>query len=353
MFKNFPLFPEAASTAASKIDGLFLSLVALSGVMTLLIFALVIYFAIRYRRRSEDEIPAEVVEHKALEIGWIVIPFIIFMGLFFWSASIYFKVNRIPANALTVHVVGKQWMWKFQHPSGQSEINALHVPVGRPIRLVLGSEDVIHSFFVPAFRVHTDVLPNRFRYTWFQATRTGAYHLFCSQYCGTEHSGMIGTVYVMEPGDYQEWLAGGPELSPAKEGEKLFQKLACNTCHTGGPGARGPELAGLLGSTVRMQNGATLVADENYIRESIMTPKAKVVAGFEPIMPSFDGQVSEEQILQLISYIRTLAPQQTATGVAGTVSKGGMEAIPNQNNPQSNPAAPTAPKTGGADGKTE
>jgi cytochrome c oxidase subunit 2 len=216
----------------------------------------------------------------------------------------------VPDNALDVYATAKQWMWKFQHPSGQREINALHVPVNRPIRITMASEDVIHSLFFPSFRTKVDVLPNRYRTLWFQATKTGRFHIFCAEYCGTSHSGMIGWVDVMEPTDYQKWLAGGTEGSLASQGEKLFQKFACNTCHTNDATARGPVLLGLFGSTVTLSDDKTLVADENYIRESILNPQAKLVKGFGPIMPTFQGQVNEEDLLKLLAYIKSLAPQK-------------------------------------------
>jgi len=308
LFSDFPLIGDTASTVASKVDLFFWFMVVVTGLVTLGVVIAVIYFALRYRRKSEDEIPEPTKENKMLEATWIVIPLVIFIFMFFWSAQIFFDMRRMPPDPLDVHVVGKQWMWKFQHPDGRSEINDLHVPVGRPIRLVMASEDVIHDFFVPQFRVHTDVLPARYTYAWFEATRTGVFHIFCSEYCGTEHSKMIGRVYVMEPGDYQKWLAGGSEESPVAAGEKLFQKFACNTCHMDTPTGRGPVLKGIVGSKVTMKTGATIVADEAYLRESIMNPRAKIVLGYEPIMPSFQGQLTEEQVLQLIAYLKSLAP---------------------------------------------
>lgn len=311
MFSNVPLDPGAATTVAQRVDHLFWFMVAVTGSVTLLIIVVVIFFAIKYHRRSPDEIPEPTKENKALEITWIVIPLAIFMFMFFWSAHVFFQMRRMPPDSLDVHVVGKQWMWKFQHPDGRSEINDLHVPVGVPIRLVMASEDVIHDFFVPQFRVHTDVLPARYTYAWFKATRTGVFNLFCSQYCGTEHSKMIGKVYVMEPGDYQKWLAGGSEESPVKAGEALFHKFACNTCHLPTGRGRGPSLVGIMGRKVILEGGASLVADEAYIRQSILKPKSQIVQGYEPIMPVFQGQLDEEQVLQLISYLKSLKPTAT------------------------------------------
>jgi cytochrome c oxidase subunit 2 len=311
MQSDFPLFPEAASSIAKDVDAFYLGMVALSGALTLVGIALVIGFAVKYRRRPGNEVPVEYKPLKGLEWGFIVILFLMFMGMFFVSARMYFHSRRPPTNALDVYVTGKQWMWKFQHVTGQSEINMLHVPKGRPVRLIMASEDVIHSFYIPAFRIKMDVLPNRYTHTWFEATKAGTYHLFCTEYCGTSHSGMIGSIVVMEPDEFQNWLAGGSaEGAPASEGKKLFTALACNTCHMDANTGRGPVLTGLYNQPVKLRDGSVVTADDNYMRESILNPSAKVVAGFEPIMPSFQGQVNEAQVMQLVAYIRTLTPQQ-------------------------------------------
>jgi cytochrome c oxidase subunit 2 len=242
---------------------------------------------------------------------WTAIPLGISMVIFVWGAVIYFHLQRPPANALDVYGVGKQWMWKFQHPGGQREINALHVPMGRPVKVTLISQDVIHDFFVPAFRVKIDVLPNRYTYTWFTPTLPGTYHLFCSQYCGTKHSGMIGEVTVMKPEDYATWLASGKaEGSLASQGEKLFQEFGCITCHRADSGARGPNLQGLYGRPVRLSDNRVIIADDNYIRESILQPNAKIVSGFQPIMPTFQGVVSEEGLIQITEYLKSLSEQE-------------------------------------------
>jgi cytochrome c oxidase subunit 2 len=229
------------------------------------------------------------------------------MVIFAWGASLFFTISRPPAGALEIQVVGKQWMWKFQHPDGQREINELHVPVGRPVKLTMASEDVIHSFFVPAFRVKMDVVPGRTTTTWFEATKPGVYHLFCAEYCGTKHSGMIGRVVVLEPVQYQQWLSGGAiGEPPALAGEKLFRNLGCNACHRPGPGGLGPSLEGLFGTSRELQTGDTVMADEDYLRESILNPNARIVAGYQPIMPPFQGRITEEGLLQLIAYIKSL-----------------------------------------------
>jgi len=322
MFTSFPLFPEQASTFASPVDELYLFLVALTAFFTLLIAGLLAVFAIQYKRRSEDERPGHIVEPKALEAAWIAVPLAIVVVVFFWSAQLYVSMNRPPRNALDVYVVGKRWMWKVQHLTGQREINELHVPVGLPIRLNLTSEDVIHSFFVPAFRVKKDAVPGRYNVAWFQATRPGKYHLFCAEYCGTKHSGMIGWVTVMEPAQFQAWLAGGASgMSLAAGGQKLFNELACVTCHRPDSQGRGPILDGLFGKPVKLASGETATANEEYIRESIVAPAARIVAGYQPVMPTYQGLVSEEGLLQLIAYIQTLkapaggeAPAAAATG---------------------------------------
>jgi cytochrome c oxidase subunit 2 len=322
MFKDFPLFPPSASTMAERVDALYFFLVAISLFFSLLIAGLVIYFAIRYRRRSEDEVPKPLTGGGlALELTWTFVPFCIAMAIFIWGASIYFSMNRPPAGALDVYAVGKRWMWKLQHEGGQREINELHIPVGRAIKVTMASEDVIHSFYIPAFRVKHDVIPGKYRTFWFEPTKTGTYHLFCAEYCGTKHSQMIGSVIVMEPSEFETWLSGGPTSgSIVAEGEKLFTQLACVTCHVKDNTGRGPVLEGLIGKQVQMQTGETIVADENYIRESIVNPGARVVAGYQPVMPTYQGQISEEGLLQLVAYIKSLstAPAADAAGAKPT-----------------------------------
>jgi cytochrome c oxidase subunit 2 len=305
---SIPIFPEQASTFASEVDALYSFLTALSLVFGLGIAAAVVFFALKYRRRSATDRPPLIHGSMALELAWSIGPLFIVAFIFFWGATLYFRMHRVPPDAREVHVVGKRWMWKMQHMTGQREINELHVPVNQPIRLTLTSEDVIHSFFVPAFRAKMDAVPGRYTTLWFKATKTGRYHLFCAEYCGTKHSGMIGSIVVMEPAEFQEWLAGGPSLSPAAEGEKLFQSLACHTCHRADTLARGPNLEGLFGRPVQLSDGSTVAAEAEYIRESIVAPSAKVVAGYQPVMPTFQGAVTEEQLFQLIEYIRSLAP---------------------------------------------
>jgi len=310
---GFPLFPEQASTMAARVDALFFFLVGVSLFFAALICILIVYFAIKYRRRSEDEQPAPIEGDLRLEILWTVIPLGLTMVMFVWGAKLFFVTYHPPSNSLEINVVAKQWMWKVQHPEGQSEIDELHIPLGRPIKLILTSQDVIHDFFVPAFRVKKDVLPGRYTTLWFEATKAGEYHLFCAQYCGTQHSGMVGRIVVMEPTQYQTWLSGGTTgISVATAGAKLFQTLGCATCHMENDTGRGPSLVGLFGKTVQLQGGKSMVADETYIRESILNPSANVVAGYQPIMPTFKGLISEDGIFQIIAYLKSLNRQEGA-----------------------------------------
>jgi cytochrome c oxidase subunit 2 len=327
MWSGFPLFPEQASTVASRVDALYLFLIAISVFFSLLIAGLVVVFAVQFRRRSDDEQPREILGSFALELTWTLVPLAIVMVVFFWSAQVYFNLQRVPPNAMEVYVVGKRWMWKAQHMTGQREINELHVPMGVPVKITLASEDVIHSFYVPAFRVKKDAVPGRYQHLWFQATKPGTYHLFCAEYCGTKHSGMIGWVTVMEPAAFQTWLAGGPpSATPAVAGQKLFTDLGCVTCHRPDTEGRGPRLDGLYGSTQALASGETVTVDETYIRESILNPAGKVAAGYQPIMPTFQGRVDEDGLLQLTAYIRSLsapgagAPAGPATAASPAAS---------------------------------
>jgi len=304
------LFPDAASTIAARVDRLFFFELTVALVFATLVAVLVLTFMIRYRRRRTDERGVPVHGSMALEILWSGIPFALVMVMFGWGASIFATLYTPPADAVRVNVVGKQWMWKVQHMEGRREINTLHVPVGQPIEVVLTSEDVIHSFFVPAFRVKQDAVPGRYTSLWFEATATGRYHLFCTEYCGTLHSKMIGEVVVMEPTAFQEWLqsgreGGGQVASLPEQGRALFESRGCASCHTGAD-ARGPALTGLAGSSVALADGRTVTADDAYLRESILDPGARLVRGYQPLMPTFRGLLTEEQVMQLVAYIRSL-----------------------------------------------
>lgn len=303
-----PLVPESASTFSWKVDALYFYLSGVTLFFTLLISATLIFFVIRYRRRTPYEIPRPVAGSHKLETVWTIIPFIISMTMFGWGATVFFDQYKPPQNAIEVYVVGKQWMWKLQHATGQREINELHVPVGRKIKLIMTTEDVIHDFFVPAFRTKADVVPGRYTTLWFEATKPGRYHLFCAEYCGMNHSGMTGSVIVMEPRDFDNWLSGNTgNTTPAAAGQQLYQTLGCASCHgANGEGGRGPTLVGLFGRQAPLASGGSVTADEAYLRESIINPQAKLVAGFGPIMPTFQGQVSEDQLMQLVAYIKSL-----------------------------------------------
>jgi cytochrome c oxidase subunit 2 len=312
----FPLAPERASSLAGEVDALFLFILGITALFAAGVWIALLYFAIRYRRRSNEDRPAEIHGSLVLELTWTVIPLAIMAVMFVWGAKVFFHMNRPPDDAMTVSVVGKRWMWKLQHMTGQREINELHVPRGRAVKLVITSEDTIHSFFVPAFRIKKDAVPGRYNTAWFRATRNGTYHLFCAEYCGTEHSKMIGRVVVMEPEDYQTWLAGGPPPeSPVVAGEKLFTELNCITCHRPDSAGRGPVLVGIFGRPVSLATGDTVVADEAYVRDSILNPAARVVAGYQPVMPTYQGQVSEEQLISLIAYIQSLQVPSEAASV--------------------------------------
>jgi len=290
---------------AGNVDALYIFLIIVSGMMTLLVFTAIVIFAARYRHRKG--VMAEQVEGSVpLEITWTVIPLGVFLVIFAWAAIVYFQLRTPARNATEVYVVAKQWMWKLQHAEGQREINSLHIPVGRDVRLIMTSQDVIHSFYVPAFRQKQDVIPGRYTVLGFHPTKAGTYHLFCAEYCGTMHSGMIGDIVVMEPAQYEAWMSGGNTGPLSATGEKIFAELGCATCHRSDTEGRGPNLQGLFGRPVQLQDGRTVTADENYIRESILDPGAKIVNGFKPVMPTFQGLVSEEQLNALIAYVKSV-----------------------------------------------
>jgi cytochrome c oxidase subunit II len=308
MGSRLPLFPEQASTYAPRIDAFYFFMVGISAFFALLIAVLVLYFAVRFRRRSEGEV-AGGIPHKTgmlLETVWTIIPLGLVMVMFAWSSVLYFEVVQAPDNALEIYVIGKQWMWKLQHREGQREINELHVPAGQPIKFRMTSEDVIHSFFVPAMRAKMDVLPGRYTSVTWTPVKVGKYHLFCAEYCGTKHSGMIGWVYVMEPKDYEAWLSGDTgEGSLAVRGEKLFYELNCNNCHRPDGKGRGPNIENIYGAEVELEGGGTVKVDDEYIRESILNPQAKIVRGYKGIMPTFQGLVTEDQLIQIIEFIKS------------------------------------------------
>ncbi len=310
----FPLFPQEASANAPGVDHLFYFMTAVSVFFSALIFLLIFYFAIKYRRRAKDEPPPknQVINNIPLEVTWTVIPMILVVIMYFWGAEIFVRNATPPKNATEIFVIGKQWMWQIEHTNGLREINALHIPIGVPIKLTMTSQDVIHDFSVPAFRMKMDVLPDRYTTEWFEPTRIGKYRFFCDQYCGMGHSLMRGWVYVMSQQDYQRWLRSGVSgITMADQGEALYNKYGCITCHGTG---KGPPFAGLYGKPVLLSNGQTVIANDSYIRESILYPSSQIVNGYPAIMPTFKGQLSEEQILQLTAYIKSQGSKEGNTG---------------------------------------
>ena len=320
--RSFQLLPDQASTIAGHVDALYAFLVLVSAFFSLLIAFLVVYLAVKYRHRPETgpPMPHESGGHGAggmiLEIVWTIIPLGLSMIMFAWGVSIYFTESRPPADSMQIYVTGKQWMWKIQHMEGAREINELHIPINRDIKLTMTSEDVLHDFSIPAFRTKSDVLPGKYTTEWFRPTKLGAYHIFCAEYCGTKHSGMIGTVYVMTEPEYNRWLGeGSGEGSMAEQGQSLFNQLGCGNCHpsvVNNLNGRCPNLVGLHGTRVQLKDGSNVRADESYIRESVLYPQSKIVAGYDDIMPTFKGLISEDGMLKLIAYIRSLgAPNGT------------------------------------------
>jgi cytochrome c oxidase subunit 2 len=312
MLAQVPLWPDQASTVAPRVDHLYAFILGVTVSISTAVAVLVIYFAIKYRRRSE-EVPKPIVGSTVLEVLWSVIPLGIALVMFVWSARLYFDLVRPPDDALEVYVVGRQWMWKLQHPDGQREINELHVAVGQPVKLILTSEDVIHSFFIPDFRIKQDAVPGRYTFAWFEATKPGTYRLYCAEYCGTDHSKMIGWIVAQDPAEHQRWLSDRADLSLALRGRRRFLQYQCISCHSGDSRARAPNLENLYNHPVHLQDGRTVTADENYLRESILNPRAKVVAGFEPIMPAFQGVIPEDELLELLAFIKALRPGETPT----------------------------------------
>lgn len=305
-------YPEQASSLAGEVDALFWTLTAVTGAVTLLIAFLLVFFSVRYRRQKVRERGSRLSKktQTRMEIAWTILPLLVFLVFFGWGADLYLRLEQAPADPLQLQGIAKQWMWKFQHPDGQREINELHVPLNRPVQITLVSQDVIHSFFVPAFRVKQDVLPGRYTQVWFEPIKTGEYHLFCAEFCGTEHSQMRGRVIVMEQAEYQQWLdRQGAVQTPAERGAALFRALGCSGCHFNSKTVRAPSLYGLYGRPVAVAiNGAvtTVIADEGYIRDAILLPEKHIVAGFEPIMPSFQGQLGEDDLLDIIAYVKSL-----------------------------------------------
>ena len=309
---GFPWWPPTASAYASQIDFLFVSLLVIAGLTVGLVFYLLLFFANKYRHGSNADRSGTTKKTWRFEVSWTVATLLIFVGLAGWGADIYLKLYNPPADALQIFIVGKQWMWKAQHPGGQREINALHVPAGQDVRLVMASQDVIHSFFIPALRIKQDVVPGRYETMWFRADKVGRYHLFCAEYCGTDHAHMGGWLTVMNPRDFATWLQSqGGQETLAAQGEQLFRRYGCSGCHESGGTVRAPHLEGVFGSPVPLSDGSVVVADERYVRDSILDPKGQVAAGYAPVMPTFTGQVSEDDLAKLVAYIESIGPERS------------------------------------------
>ena len=326
------LFPAEASTISPYTDALYFFLLLMTIVGLILVGVLIFGFSIRYRR-ERSPVATQIEGSTLLEATWTIIPLAIFLVTFVWGALLYFRIYDPPANAMNIYVVGKQWMWKAEHPGGQHEINALHVPTGRPVQLTMISQDVFHSFSIPDFRVKREVIPGRYTTVWFEATTPGTYHIFCTQYCGTQHSGMIGEVTVLSPDDYQKWIQQSTSgMSLAQNGERLFASMGCNACHSGNAAARGPNLAGVYGSKLTLTNGSQVLVNDAYLRDAILSPSQHITAGYAPIMPTYQGQISEDGLIDLVEYIKNL---QSNFRVQQTLMTS-----------ESNQAAPTTPTEG-------
>jgi cytochrome c oxidase subunit 2 len=323
------LFPAEASTIAPYADALYFFLLAITVIGLVLVGVLVFGFSIRYRK-SRSPVATQVEGSTLLEATWTIIPLALFMVTWIWGALLYFRIYNPPTNAMNIYVVGKQWMWKAEHEGGQHEIDALHVPTGRPVQLTLISQDVFHSFSIPDFRIKREVIPGRYSTVWFQATTPGTYHIFCTQYCGTNHSAMIGEVTVLSPEDYEKWTQESTSgTSLAQNGERLFASMGCNACHSGSAAARGPNLAGVYGSKLQLTSGSQVLVNDAYLRDAILNPSQHVTAGYAPIMPTYQGQVSEDGLIDLVEYIKNM---QTNYRVQQTLTTS-----------ESNQAAPTTP----------
>jgi cytochrome c oxidase subunit 2 len=326
------LFPAEASGISPYVDALYFFLVAMTIFGTTFVAILLLVFSVRYRR-EKNPVATQIEGSTLLEATWTIIPLAIFLVTFVWGALLYFRIYDPPVNSMNIYIVGKQWMWKAEHPGGQHEINALHVPTGKPIQLTMISQDVFHSFSIPDFRIKREVIPGRYSTVWFEATQVGTYHLFCTQYCGTQHSGMVGEVTVMTPGDYKKWLEqSNSGQSLAQNGERLFASMGCNSCHNGTAAARGPSLAGVYGSKLTLTDGRQILVDDAYLRNAILNPSEHVTAGFAPIMPTYQGQISEDGLIDLVEFIKNMQSNYRVQQTLVTATSG--------------EAAPTTPSEG-------
>lgn len=305
------VLPKQASTLAPGVDGLFWFVTAINVIFFLLIVFLIAVFVMRYRRRGPNEITPHITHNQKLEIAWSVIPLMIVMGIFFWGFHGYVSAQVAPANAIEIQVTGKKWVWQFEYPDGMRTLNEIHVPLNRPVRLVMTSEDVIHSFFVPTFRMKKDVVPGRYTEEWFTPTQAGVHQVFCTEYCGKGHSDMLAKITVDDEAAYQKWLIEGDEslkTMPLPElGKMVHENRGCATCHSlDGTRGQGPSWKGIYGNVHQMQDGSQIKVDENYIRQSVLEPQAHVVAGFEPVMPTYKGMLRDREVLGVIEFIKTL-----------------------------------------------
>ncbi|MET0754453.1 MAG: cytochrome c oxidase subunit II [Pyrinomonadaceae bacterium] len=347
-----PLFPEQASSFAWQVDALYFYILAISVFFTVGIVIGVAFFVVKFREKEKYATGAEIHGSVPLELFWSFVPFVISMSIFLGGAIVYFNQYRVPDGSMEIYVVGKQWMWKFQHQTGQREINELHIPVGQKIELTMTTEDVLHDLYVPAFRTKADVVPGRYTKLWFEATKPGKYHLFCAEYCGLNHSGMGGYVYVMEQRDFDNWLSGNVSgQTPVEAGKDLFEnKLGCASCHAGGPQQRGAKLEGIYNKDVKLVSGETVKADDQYIRNSILNPSGQIVEGFQPIMPTFKGQVTEEQLVSLVAYIKSLSgvtggsTTSTSTTMSGNSNTNTVAPAANRGQTNTQGSNPNAPK---------
>lgn len=340
-----PIFPEQASSFAWQVDYLYFYLILVSVAFSIPIVLAIFYFFVKYREKERYATPDEIHGSITLETVWSIIPFVVSMTIFLGGAIVFYNQYRIPAENMEIYVVGKQWMWKFQHGTGQREINELHVPVNRKIKLTMTTEDVLHDVYIPAFRTKADVVPGRYTTLWFEATKPGKYHLYCAEYCGLNHSGMGGWVYVMPQDEFDNWLAGGgSNQTPVEAGKELFMnKLGCASCHAGGANQRGAKLEGVFGTDVKLTTGEVVKADEAYIRNSILNPSSQIVEGYQPIMPTFKGQVTEEQLVSLVAYIKSLSGNAGSTNTS-TTSGASTSTAPASNSTMTNTAVPVIPK---------
>lgn len=322
---NFPIQPPQASSLAKEHDAIFFALSTLTAVFTLIVVIAVIIFAVRYRRGSKASRANPKYEDLRMELTWTIIPLLLGLVMFYFGARLYVRQRTPPPNSEEIFVIGKQWMWHVQHPNGVRENNTLHIPIGRPVKLTMISQDVIHAFYVPAFRTQMYVVPGRYTQMWFNATEPGQYHLFCNLYCGTQHSEMGGVVIAMPAREYAQWLANGgnstPTLTMAQAGAKLYSKLACNNCHGIKDTPRAPSLVGIYGRKRTFTNAAPTVADEAYLRESILRPWERITSGYGQEMPTYEGQLTEAEVLDLVTYLKSMGATDAASTAAGLTTQ--------------------------------